>query len=31
MMLKVWLYAFCLGVSSTRRLEWRIREDLAFR
>jgi transposase len=31
MMLKVWLYAFSLGVSSTRRLERRIREDLAFR
>lgn len=31
MMLKVWLYAFCLGVNSTRRLEQRIREDLAFR
>ncbi len=31
MMLKVWLYAFCLGVTSTRRLEQRIREDLAFR
>ncbi len=31
MMLKVWLYAFCLGVSSTRRLERRVREDLAFR
>jgi transposase len=31
MMLKVWLYAFCLGVNSTRRLERRIREDLAFR
>ena len=31
MMLKVWLYAFCLGVSSTRRLERRIREDMAFR
>src|ERR1019366_10515983 len=31
MMLKVWLYAFCLGVTSTRRLERRIREDLAFR
>lgn len=31
MMLKVWLYAFCLQVSSTRRLEQRIREDLAFR
>src|SRR5713226_4900388 len=31
MMLKVWLYAFCLGVSSTRRLERRVRGDLAFR
>jgi transposase len=31
MMLKVWLYAFCIGVASTRRLEQRIREDLAFR
>jgi transposase len=31
MMLKVCLYAFCLGVSSTRRLERRIQEDLAFR
>ncbi len=31
MMLKVWLYAFALGVSSTRRLEQRVREDLAFR
>jgi transposase/IS5 family transposase len=31
MMLKVWLYAFCLGVSSTRRLERRIQEDLGFR
>lgn len=31
MMLKVWLYAFCLGITSTRRLERRIREDLAFR
>jgi transposase len=31
MMLKVWLYAFCLQVSSTRRLEQRVREDLAFR
>jgi transposase len=31
MMLKVWLYGFCLGVSSTRRLERRMREDLAFR
>lgn len=31
MMLKVWLYAYCLGVQSTRRLERRIQEDLAFR
>ena len=31
MMLKVWLYAFCLGVNSTRRLERRVREDLPFR
>jgi transposase len=31
MMLKVWLYAFCLQVTSTRRLEQRVKEDLAFR
>ena len=31
MMLKVWLYAFALGVNSTRRLERRIQEDLPFR
>jgi transposase len=31
MMLKVWLYAFCLQLHSTRRLEQRIGEDLAFR
>ena len=31
MMLKVWLYAFSLGVNSTRRLERRVREDLGFR
>ena len=31
MMLKVWLYAFCLQVTSTRRLEQRIREDLPMR
>jgi len=31
MMLRVWLYGFCLGVSSTRRLERRVHEDLAFR
>lgn len=30
-MLKVWLYAYALGVTSARRLEQRIREDLAFR
>lgn len=31
MMLKVWLYAFCIQVHSTRRLEQRIGEDLALR
>ena len=31
LMLKVWLYAYVLGVTSARRLEQRIREDLAFR
>src|SRR5712675_118560 len=31
LLLKVWLYAYALGVSSSRRLEQRIREDLAFR
>ena len=31
LMLKVWLYAYALGVTSSRRLESRIREDLAFR
>ena len=31
MMLKVWLYAFCLRVTSTRRLEQRIQEDLGLR
>ena len=31
LMLKVWLYAYVLGVTSSRRLEQRIREDLAFR
>ncbi len=30
LMLKVWLYAYLLGVTSARRLEQRIREDLAF-
>jgi transposase len=31
MMLKVWLYAYALGVTSSRRLEIRIQEDLGFR
>lgn len=31
LLLKVWLYAYALGLSSSRRLEQRIREDLAFR
>src|SRR5450631_3405988 len=31
LMLKVWLYAYVLGMTSARRLEQRIREDLAFR
>jgi transposase len=31
LMLKVWLYAYGLGLTSARRLEQRIREDLAFR
>jgi len=31
LMLKVWLYSYLLGVTSSRRLEQRIREDLAFR
>ena len=31
LMLKVWLYGYALGVTSSRRLEQRIREDLAFR
>jgi transposase len=31
LMLKVWLYAYALGMTSARRLEQRIREDLAFR
>ena len=31
LMLKVWLYAYVLGVTSARRLAQRIREDLAFR
>jgi len=31
MLVSVWLYAYVLGVTSSRRLEQRIREDLAFR
>jgi len=31
MQLKVWLYAYALGITSSRRLEERIKEDLAFR
>ena len=31
LLLKVWLYAYALGVTSARRLEQRVREDLAFR
>lgn len=31
LLVSVWLYAYALGVTSARRLEQRIREDLAFR
>jgi transposase len=31
LLLKVWLYGYALGMTSSRRLEQRIREDLAFR
>jgi transposase len=31
LMVKVWLYAYALQITSSRRLEQRIREDLAFR
>jgi transposase len=31
LMVSVWLYAYALGITSSRRLEQRIREDLAFR
>jgi transposase len=31
MLLSVWRYAYALGVTSSRRLEQRLREDLAFR
>jgi transposase/IS5 family transposase len=31
LLLKVWLYAYALGITSSRRLEERIKEDLALR
>jgi len=31
LMLKVWLYGYLIGLTSARRLEQRVREDLAFR
>jgi transposase len=31
LLLKVWLYGYVLGITSSRRLEQRIQEDLAFR
>src|SRR6202158_6415615 len=31
MLVAVWLYAYALGMTSSRRLEQRIREELAFR
>lgn len=31
LMLKVWLYAYALGITSSRRIEQRVREDLGFR
>jgi transposase len=31
LLLKVWLYAYALGITSSRRLEQRIKEDLGFR
>lgn len=31
LMLKVWLYAYAMGVTSSRRIEQRIHEDLGFR
>jgi transposase len=31
LMLKVWLYAYAQGLTSSRRIEQRIREDLGFR
>ena len=31
MMLKIWIYAYALGLTSSRRIEQRVREDLGFR
>jgi transposase len=31
LLLKVWLYAYVLGITGSRRLEQRVKEDLAFR
>lgn len=31
LMLRIWLYAYVLGLTSARRLEQRVREDLGFR
>jgi transposase len=31
LLLKLWLYAYCLGVTSSRRVAQRTREDLGFR
>jgi len=31
LLIKVWLYAYALGITSCRRLEQRVREDLGFR
>jgi transposase len=31
LLLKVWLYGYVLGITSSRRLEQRVKEDLAFR
>ena len=31
MLLKIWFYAYALGLTSSRRIEQRIREDLGFR
>jgi transposase len=31
LLMKLWLYAYCLGLTSSRRLEQRTREDLGFR